>query len=125
MSNHTPGPWTHLRMKLGPKQKDRRCGFVINGPDTSEPLPVRVCDLRVPAGSGGFGEGKANARLIAAAPELLVAATFADDEIGKHMAAIEAGEYSAQQIVEILCDIQNAARAAIAKATGEILEDNT
>jgi hypothetical protein len=60
-------------MKLVPKQKDRRCGFVINGPDRDGALPVRICDLRVPAGIDGFGEGRANAVLIAAAPELLEA----------------------------------------------------
>jgi hypothetical protein len=100
---HTPGPWTYLRMKLGPKQKDRRCGFVINGPDTGNPLPVRVCDLRVPAGIDGFGEGEANARLIAAAPELLAAL--------QAVAAVT-GE-------AILCDqFASAARDAIAKAQG-------
>jgi hypothetical protein len=100
---HTPGPWTYLRMKLGPKQKDRRCGFVINGPDTGNPLPVRVCDLRVPAGIDGFGEGEANARLIAAAPELL--------------AALQAvADYWAGG--DIPPDIDAAMRDAIAKAQG-------
>jgi hypothetical protein len=36
-------------------------------------LPERVCDLRVPAGLCGFQVGEANARLIAAAPDLLAA----------------------------------------------------
>lgn len=71
-TKHTPGPWTSERMRLTPRDKDRRCGFVVNGPD-SEPLPVRICDLRVPAGIDGFSQGEANARLIAAAPELLYA----------------------------------------------------
>lgn len=73
MTKHTPGPWEHARMRLGAQQKDRRCGFVVNGPDDdgTPSLPVRICDLRVPAGVEGFSEGEANARLIAAAPELL------------------------------------------------------
>jgi hypothetical protein len=78
-TTHTPGPWIAKRMLLAKSSKDRRSGFVVNGPDVTvgpdcdEPLqlPVRVCDLRVPAGMGGFAEGEANARLIAAAPELL------------------------------------------------------
>lgn len=119
MSNHTPGPWTHLRMKLGPKQKDRRCGFVINGPDTSEPLPVRVCDLRVPAGSGGFGEGKANARLISAAPELLAALVEIVGQENPNRWGYDAARKALDD------DWRDRARAAIAKATGKILEDNT
>jgi len=70
MSKHTPGPWTCHRMRLPDSEDDRRCGFVVNGPD-AEPLPVRICDLRVPVGWRGFSEGEANARLIAAAPKLL------------------------------------------------------
>ena len=52
-----------------------------------------------------------------AAPELLEANIYSNSEIGKHMAAIEAGEYTYATIVEILVDIQNRNRAAIAKAT--------
>jgi hypothetical protein len=72
-TTHTPGPWTSERMLLTKASKDRRSGFVVNGPlpDDALELPVRVCDLRVPAGMGGFAEGEANASLIAAAPELL------------------------------------------------------
>ncbi len=71
MSKHTPGPWEQSRMLLSPKAKDRRCGFVVNGPDKPDDLPTRICDLRVPQGVSGFEEGEANAKLIAAAPELL------------------------------------------------------
>lgn len=69
-------------MRLSPKAKDRRCGFVVNGPDNSEDLPTRICDLRVPCGISGFAEGKANADLLAAAPDLLkvVQAMVADLE---------------------------------------------
>ena len=71
---HTPGPWKADRMYHGPKEKDRRCGFIVNGPDENQQdLPLRICDLRVPSGMDGFREGQANARLIAAAPELLEA----------------------------------------------------
>jgi hypothetical protein len=63
-------------MLLPSKVKDRRCGFVVNGPESHRPkwgeeLPTRVCDLRTPRGFNGYSEGEANARLIATAPELL------------------------------------------------------
>lgn len=71
--SHTPGPWSYDRMYIPPSQKDRRSGFVVNGPLPEDALefPVRICDLRAPRGMDGFAEGAANARLIAAAPELL------------------------------------------------------
>jgi hypothetical protein len=75
-TEHTPGPWEFSKMLLPSKVKDRRCGFVVNGPEShrlkwGEELPTRVCDLRTPRGFNGYSEGEANARLIAAAPELL------------------------------------------------------
>lgn len=72
-TKYTPGPWKFERMLIPPKVKDRRCGFVVNGPENNEPLPERVCDLRVPSGLTGFSTGKANAALIAAAPDLVEA----------------------------------------------------
>lgn len=51
--------------------QDRRSGFVVNGPD-AHPLPIRICDLRCSPESP-FLQAEANARLIAAAPELLAA----------------------------------------------------
>jgi len=70
-TKHTPGPWKADRMLISPKAKDRRPGFVVNGPDRRNDLPIRICDLRVPAGLDGLAVGEANARLIAAAPDLL------------------------------------------------------
>lgn len=73
-AQYTRGPWTRARMLLPPRAKDRRCGFVVNGPEAAEQsLPTRICDLRVPIGINGFSEGEANACLIAAAPEMLEA----------------------------------------------------
>ena len=109
---HTPGPWIAERMINPPKAKNRRCGFVINGPENGEPLPERICDLRVPSGLTGFNEGKANAQLIAAGPELLYACEMALDKLISK---------------DVICTCENlpapcaicALRTAIAKATGK------
>jgi hypothetical protein len=86
---HTPGPW-HIGMKPGP---------MIYGSDSSQ-----VADLR-----GDLldrGEAQANARLIAAAPDLLAAISRAVEFMRAN--------YSDEDMPDIL----PAARAAIAKATG-------
>jgi hypothetical protein len=69
-TQHTPGPWEHDRMFLG-NSKDRRSGFVVNGPK-QDPLPLRVCDIRC-SPDAPLAISEANARLIASAPELLAA----------------------------------------------------
>ena len=104
ITKHTPGPWTAERMLIPSTVKDRRCGFVVNGPDVDEDFPVRVCDLRVPRGIDGFEEGQANAALIAAAPDLLAAC--------KRALSILENE-PANSIYKAHADI---VRAAIAKA---------
>ena len=117
MDKHTSRPWEHQRMRLTPKDKDRRCGFVVNGPDDgSKELPIRVCDLRVPAGVDGYSTGEANARLIAAAPDLLAAleqlAKIGDDGV------IERRE-TGKPTWSALDTVKAISRAAIAKATGQ------
>lgn len=77
---HTPGKWSASRMILG-SSKDRRTGFVVNGPDAG-PLPVRICDLRCSPESP-FAMTEANAQLIAAAPELLEALKLAHAALGE------------------------------------------
>jgi hypothetical protein len=71
---------------------------------------VRVCDLRVPQGWTGYSEGHANARLIAAAPDLLAAL----EKLLKQAAALnqDATHDGLQN-----CDALAQARSAIAKAT--------
>lgn len=103
-TSHTPGPWKSERLINPPKAKDRRCGFVVNGPD-AQPLPIRICDLRVPSGVGGFSEGEANARLIAAAPDLLAALELCERALTP--SRTDAGLIAADE-----------ARAAIAKTRG-------
>ncbi len=129
-TNHTCGPWKHDRMLIPPKAKDKRCGFVVNGPDDGKAdLPTRICDLRVPEGLDGFREGEANARLISSAPELLEALRpFASLEIalwsesGLKVWTKEGGEQKIPDELRFLIPAIHAARAAIAKAEGETYE---
>ena len=82
---HTPGPWEAFKMVLGQNEKDRRSGMVVNGPEpkAKRELPARICDMRT--GSTSIIELRANAKLIAAAPDLYLACraallTLEDDE---------------------------------------------
>jgi len=97
-------------MLVPPKDKDRRCGFVVNGPVPGNPddLPTRICDLRVPRGILGFSEGEANAKLIAAAPELLELVRSAFDRFTDN---------DMQPPNHLLQNWLDSARAAISKAT--------
>jgi hypothetical protein len=119
---HTPGPWTSGRMFLA-NAKDRRSGFVVNGPDV-EPLPVRICDIRC-SPEAPFAVSEANARLIAAAPELLAAlsvfvACIENDSL-RGMADKSSGQVLPDRSFSLkgsLCYLD--AVAAIAKANGQI-----
>ena len=79
VSNHTKGKWTASRMLLAATEKDRRSGFVVNGPD-ADPLPVRICDIRT-SPEMPFAEARANASLIASAPDMLEALEYAAEVI--------------------------------------------
>jgi hypothetical protein len=95
MSAHTPGPWETGRGTIH--------GFTVYGPDVSEhagpdELAV-ICE----------GATEANARLIAAAPELPEAARRAEPAIGTPCA---------EPCAHHGCSIARSLRAAIAKAEG-------
>ena len=60
MSKHTPAPWILIR-----RDKRHHPGIITIGHDATE---KDICELDA---SGDDAEGEANARLIAAAPELL------------------------------------------------------
>lgn len=93
---HTPAPWGCYNQK--------QSGYYrIETPD-GHPIGSAI----------NYDDG----RLMAAAPELLEAHIAVDDEIGKRMAEIEAGEWDNEQIVNMLVYLQNTSRAAIAKAQG-------
>jgi hypothetical protein len=95
---HTPGPW-----------------HVEPSPDRVH-FDIRADGVHVPHGSG---KGEANARLIAAAPDLLRLAREAAEN-----AAIVAdllatpGEASKAELVSVITALGARARAAIAKAEG-------
>ena len=117
-SQHTPGPWKYDRMFLG-DSKDRRSGFVINGPE-NDTIPVRICDIRCSPESP-FAVSRANAQLIAASPELLSALSALVSRIEYYSSlpadqrpCIEQWEYT-----EGSTEMQQA-RAAIAKAKGSL-----
>ena len=89
MSTHTPGPWTAVHATVSAQ---------IDVMEIAE-----VADMRVIPASGGWptaGAPESDARLIAAAPELLKALQDLCDTLGE-------------------CGMTEKARAAIAKATGE------
>lgn len=126
-AQHTPGPWTAERMFNPPGAKDRTCGFVVNGPETGEPLPARICDLRVPPGMGSFSEYRANARLIASAPALLAALesiaenlqnramTGEQEAAFKHNASADSWRV---YLSSLIIQARNEARSAITAARG-------
>lgn len=106
-TKHTPGPWIASRGQHSPKSKDRSCFWVVNQADDGrEDLMPRICDAIAPEGFDGFQQGEANARLIAAAPELLEACQAAFAELANdptwHVSFLR---------LDVL-------RAAIAKAAG-------
>jgi len=92
MSKHTPGPW---RICIKPKSNHWHAGLTVG---TDERTQLRICDPCVLNPNS-----RANARLIAAAPELLEA--LIDIERTAGIAASESDP------------VRVRARAAIAKAT--------
>lgn len=108
---HTPGPWRHA------KEAIRHANGVVQtfNPDTvlTEDGELAICQvygmpinttLEDIAGDPRWADGLANARLIAAAPDLLAVV----EEIGNHL-------YEKQDYFRV----REMARAAIAKAKGE------
>ncbi len=103
-AKHTPGPWQYLEgendLPVIRAQKSRDKGYGVTVASVAvSPFPA--------------AERKANARLIAAAPELLEAA----QSLIAYLDREAQGEQSAQDIArQSLADLL---RAAIAKATGQ------
>lgn len=110
MSKHTPGPWVYF-------SEDRFA-------DVRPPYPAKgstagygpICIVRGDARLHGDGVRDANARLIAAAPDMLSA-------LQKFEAWSKAENNhegtTFMERVQMLMDLDACVRAAIAKATGE------
>ena len=104
---HTPGPWELWFSE----DSDNRGAFVVRG-GSKEPHGTDMVIAKRDIGTPNGDEGEANARLIAAAPELLDA-----------LKALR--EFALNEDVSVECDdscelgcIFCAAKAAIAKAEG-------
>ena len=98
MSAHTPGPW-RVAMYLGG-------AWTVTSSPLSEPRGGEI--VEVVYGPNG-GTSKANARLIAAAPELL--------EALRGMLALDDEHHQRGHCDDDVCAEVRKARAAIAKAT--------
>lgn len=112
-TKHTPGPWEVALHNDGRDEGYIRTGARYDGA-MHPPAVARVCKR----GIGRFAEVQANARLIAAAPELLVALRATLPllvQLGDH---IGNGPVTGPGSLGIRCDVIEAARAAIAKAEG-------
>jgi hypothetical protein len=107
MSNfkHTPGPWRYCRENGSPTSGRH----MIAGATPGYLAEVRDC------GSGDVG---ANARLIAAAPDLLGQHEVDMVDLELLAKAIHAGDPMPELVIRVT-DMLNRKRAAIAKATGE------
>jgi hypothetical protein len=92
-TQHTPGPWRYERANPSPTTGEH----LIAGAKNGYLAEIRDC---------GSGDVFANARLIAAAPDLL--------ELARQIVLA-----ADQNEGDIPADIVSGARAAIAKATGE------
>ena len=107
-AKHTPGPWYALRgqrnISIRHKTGDKFLSM------------VNVASVRgnLPADCP-YGSSEANARLIAAAPELLEALEEAENALADYIPTIERTGASLNYGHSVL----KKARAAIAKATGE------
>lgn len=100
MSEHTPGPWQIKRGEIWSNQDDL-LGVVYRTEAWTTGEKVKT-------------EDQANARLMAAAPELLKALKFIETWISQPV-----GEFSVAALDGLFDQTRGIARAAIAKATGE------
>jgi hypothetical protein len=102
---HTQGPWK-IRWS-----RDGSGDVGITADDLPNVLAECFADIRA-SGERATDEAAANARLIASAPELLAALESIVD-LTKPGQTI-----NLSQATDIICDVWNAARAAIAKTGG-------
>lgn len=108
-TKHTPGPW-----------EVDSCGdpLIVNGPEHGDASIVAILATDA-ANAWGYGEEetRANARLIAAAPDLLDAAEEISAAASAVIGAWECGDLAAA--VNLLDACRESLRDAISKAKGE------
>lgn len=104
MSKHTPGPW----------QWEKR-GGAFRAIEGASGTIVAVTEEY--AGDAWIDISEANARLIAAAPELLIELRQAVIQMGMAADCIQNGRYD--EALLYASSLMRSKRAAIAKATGE------
>ena len=93
-TEHTPGPW-----RIGD------AGHTVFGPPNGQPVPAIVASKLT----------RANARLIAASPDLLAALVA----MTKDARPIERGMFKGEvSLGQVKAEVYQAARAALDKATG-------
>jgi hypothetical protein len=111
-AKHTPGPWRFNVSDRQPSDASRLFAEILSAtvwtPETGVKYATSAILYAYSTGIGGrnLKEAEANARMLAAAPELLKAA-----ELGLENLLAETGNIETEDSVII--------RAAIAKATGE------
>ena len=124
MSEPTPGPWEvdgppHNQIIWSIQDDDSWQGrpFI---PIDDDALGGRICEIYGSFDGGGITEtDRGNARLIAAAPELLAELDCRAGDLFMLRKAIEAGDPTRELLVRI-DDMIRETRAAIAKARGEV-----
>ncbi len=102
-AKHTPGPWS-----FGPAVPGAKRCFYISGNHDANNREVDIGTVQ-----GGYYSCEANARLIAAAPDLLAALKDTLDFLERHSNRWDGVNGKHPQLVV------TAARAAIAKAEGK------
>lgn len=102
---HTPGPWSINNWPQGDSQ------IAIGAVGTPLIAKAFLRDVSI-------NQQKANARLIAAAPELLAVAQQAAEAI-KHVRQVRAA-WSPAQVEAFLNGVEKSARVAIENAIGEV-----
>jgi len=110
IAGHTPGPWGFYAYKNG---------FIVESePINAIDLPIcHVTEINAISTKLAREEARANAALIAAAPDLLAALENAEASV-EMVRCLDAGGAIDTEADNMLDSLQNRIRAAIAKAKG-------
>lgn len=100
LAKRTLGPW-----RIGD------AGKTVFGPFTAEPCPVTVARMPEASPRCGADERKANALLIAAAPEMAMAALSAREMLGEMLRTAASNDQA-----DAIDEVSSALTAALAKA---------